>query len=295
MGIVGRLNGRSGRRGGPAAGATGPGRLGWMLLPWLVGVVWLCSACGDPPREKKRSGDPDDDAIMLSDNVRLGRDGSGWSAGAAGVTANVIQAHDDTLARFEVEADGLGVFQGMEVWRSNEGPPSLTLRSSLQNAVATFDGTSYGFTGLAAGPAFAESDTLTVEDGATSMTVEAPPPLADPTALLGDPVGLSTPARIPDGTFDLFYVFVLGDDGAPGQDGLMRSIPADSMPLEGGMRVAPLLDDAAVTALESRGITVTAVYVAYYNVEESTAFFPGRGVPVQAGRMFQIDPSDLVP
>jgi len=260
------------------------------LLICVAALGLLAGCAGDPRDVLGRSGD----AIMLSDNTRLSHDGSSWTAAAPGVTANVIQAHEATAAAFEELAGGTLVFQGVTAWRSQVGDDSITLSSSLQTGTATFDGSGYSIGGLAGGPAFAETDTLTVEgSGGGSVTVDAPPPLADASSFLGEPQGLRTEVRVPDGDFDTLYVFVLADDGSPGDDGLMRFMPPSDMALDGTSRTAPLLDDEAIAAMESRGMTALAIYVAYYNTVESSDFFSGRAVPVQAGRMFQIDPTQL--
>jgi hypothetical protein len=257
-----------------------------------LGAVSGCA--DDRPTFVKRSGD----AIMLSDNTRLSRGASTWMAAAPGVTANVIQAHEDTAAFFEDLGGGVLIYEGVTTWRSNEGVPSLTLRSARQTAVAQFDGTRYALSGLVGGAAYDPMDMLTVEtsdgDGEpVSVSVAAPPPPADPTTLLGEPQGLATEVRIADGTFDLMYVFVAAASGGPGDSGLMRFVDAEAMTLDGPDRVAPLLDDASIAALEARSLSPLAIYVAYFYEDESTVFFEGRAVQVQAGRMFQIAPADL--
>jgi hypothetical protein len=265
----------------------------------LVVVALFClvgEGCG--VLVEKESGD----AIMLSDNTQLAvNPGGGWIASGTGVTANVIQAHPDTQDRFDEEGVGLLVFRNVTAWRSNEGLPVIALESSLQNATATYDRTGYPITGLVAGPAFAATDALTITasdpaDGSSRVaTLDAPPPLADPATVLGPPTGLGTVVRIPDGTFDLLYVFVVANDASPGDDGLMRFVAAEDMALEAGDRVAPLLDPAAERALAERGLVPTTIYFAYFNEVESTPFFPGRAVPIQAGRMFQVAAFDLEP
>lgn len=261
---------------------------------WIVlAITTLVAGCArvDPEANRRRRGG---DAIMLSDNTRLFNDGTSWSAGTPGVTANVIQAGAATEAAFEELEGGTLLFHDVPAWRSNEGNGDLTLGSSLQSATAIFDGEGYVLTGLTTGPAFADTDSLTVEAAeGGAVTVDAPPPLSEPTSLLGDPQGLRTEVSVPDGTFDTLYVYLLADDGSPGDDGLMRFVPAEDMALDGERRTAPLIDEEAIAALDSRGMSPVAIYVAYFNVAESNDFFPGRAVPVQAGRMFQVDPAEL--
>ena len=47
--------------------------------------------------------------------------------------------------------------------------------------------------------------------------------------------------------------------------------------------------------LASLGWTATTVYVAAYRETQSSLFFSGRAVPIQAGRMLQVNVSDLGP
>ena len=164
----------------------------------------------------------------------------------------------------------------------------------------SFNGTRYVLTGLQSVPAFADSDTMkvTATDGGgnpISVSVAAPPPPADVTGVLGEPRQLSTEFRAPESGFDVFYVAFIGKPGASGGDsGGMCTIPADKMPLKSGSRTAPLLSTEIQDALDDRGIDVQTVYAAYYRTTSTTKLFPGgRDVPVQAGRMFEIDPAEL--
>lgn len=240
-----------------------------------------------------------EDAVMLSDNTRLTRTGGAWTAARTGATANVILAHDETRARFTTLASGTTLFDGVAVWRSQSVAASIQLTSSMQQGSATFDGTRYVFRGLVAGSAYAAADMLTVRatipgSAPVEVTVPAPAPLADPTALLGTPAGLRTEVRVPDGTFDVLFVYAIGSGGTAGDAGAMRLVQASEMTLAGGLRRAPLLDDVAIDELNTRRIGIVNVYVAYMNQRESAAIFPGlRAVPVQAGRMFQIAIADL--
>jgi hypothetical protein len=75
----------------------------------------------------------------------------------------------------------------------------------------------------------------------------------------------------------------------------MRRVFADDMALDEGYRTAPLLDGVAIDALDERNLTALMIYFAYFNAAISTQLFPDEAMPVQAGRMFQIDVADLAP
>ncbi len=273
-------------------------RSGWFDVLWTAMLLALASSGCGGVREQPRRASSSGDAIMLADNTHLSHGLAGWAAGPTGVTANIIQADEAVGAAFDALPSGTLVFQNVAAWNSNQGPTSFDLSSSLQHAFAQWDGSRYPINGLAAGPAFADTDTLTVLGAGateTSVTVDVPPPLADATQLLDGQNAFATQVRIPDGTFDQLYVFAVADDGSAGDDGLMRFVNAADMTLDGGMRTAPLLDADAIAELDKRSMTVTTIYVAYLDVKETSAFFDGRAVPVQAGRMFQIAASDLWP
>ncbi len=237
------------------------------------------------------------DAILLSDNAKVTRGATSWTVAAPGVSANFIQAHTDVDARFYPLAPSALLYGGVTVFKSNSGLTPVTLKSSVQTATATFNGTRYALTGLVAQPAFAASDSLIVSHtSGASVTVAAPPPLANINAMFGAPAGWSTQVSIPDGTFDTLYVFAaLKPASNPaGEFGLMRFVKAADMTLTGGNRVGPLLDDEARAQVGRLGWSVLSVYVAYLNTAQTTAFFPSsRQVPVQAGRMFQLTPAEL--
>jgi hypothetical protein len=242
------------------------------------------------------------DAIMMSDNTRLlPNPEGGWTASLTGTTANVIQASERTSSHFEEVDDGLLAFTNVSMWESNQGEPSITLESSRQQATAVYSagaysGGAYSISGLLGGPAFDAVDTLAVRgegEDPPSIMVDVPMRLENPADVLGPASGFATEVRIPDGAFDLLYVFVVAEDGMAGDDGLMRFVPAADMALDGGDRVEPLLDEAAIAALEDLDLEPITIYFAYYNVVETNLFFPGRTVPIQAGRMFQVAVTDL--
>jgi len=264
-----------------------------------VALAMASSACGGGSESRRSSSSGlYGDAIMLSDNVQLTHNLGAWKAGATGVTANIIQADSSVTASFSQLPSGTLVFQNVQGWNSNKGPTNFELTTSLQHAYAQWDGSRYSITGLAAGAGFADPDTLTVTGAGASTnteTVDAPPPLADASQLLEGQNAFATNVRIPDGTFDQLYVFAVADDGQPGDDGFMRFVKASDMTLDGGMRTAPLLDADAIAELDKRAMTVTTLYVAYFNVKQTSVFFDGRAVPVQAGRMFQVFAADLWP
>lgn len=244
------------------------------------------------------------DAMMLSDNTRLTRNGSAWAAMAPGVTANVIHAHADLEPKFHPLAPGGLVYGGVTNFRSNGGLSPLTLRSGRQTATATFNGTRYVLTGLVAGAAFNATDSFTIEHQPASgppitLAVSAPPPLpADPNLVFGAPLGFDTRITLPDGTFDTLYVFLLlrapGAAPPPGEFGVMLLRSASSLSLMNGNRVANLVDGPALEPLRALGWSVQTAYVAAFNTQTTSAFFPGlRPLPVQAGRMFQFTGTDL--
>ena len=240
---------------------------------------------------------------MLSDNARVSVSGASFVAAAPGVTANLIHAHSSVSSKFLPTSAGTNFYAGVSSFQSNQGLTPLTLRSGRQTATATFNGTRYAFTGLTAGAAFNATDALTVQATPSgmptvSLVVNAPPPLANINAFIGAKQGLRTQIHIPDGSFDTFFVSVVGGPpGAPaGQSGVLHTLTAAQMTLVGTERVAPLLDDQTIATLTDLGWTVQTLYVAYFRQQDTALFFPGqRPLPVQAGRMFQITASDLNP
>ena len=243
------------------------------------------------------------DAIMLSDNAKVTRTDAGYTAAAPGVTANLIHAAPSVQAHFFPIAQGTNLYTGVTAFTSNQGLSPLSVKSARQSATAAFNGSRYVFSGLVAGAAFNATDALTVEHTPSGMptisfSVPAPPPLADLNAFFGPRQGLKTEVRIPDGTFDTFFVSVVGGPpgGPAGQSGVLRLLPASAMTLKGADRVAPVLDDEALATLTELGWTVQTLYIAYYRQQDTQLFFPGqRALPVQAGRMFQVSAADLAP
>ena len=243
------------------------------------------------------------DAIMLSDNAKVSRADAGYTVAAPGVTANLIHAHDDVRAKFYPSAPGTSLYSGVATFKSNSGLSPILLKSGRQTGTATFNGTRYAITGLVGGAAFNATDSLTVEHTPSGMptitlTVPAPPPLADINAFFGPRQGLKTEVRIPDGTFDTFFVSVVGGPpgGPAGQTGVLRQVKAADMTLTSGNRVAPVLDDETIAALNALGWSVQTLYIAYYRQQDTQLFFPSmRSLPVQAGRMFQVNAADLAP
>jgi hypothetical protein len=244
------------------------------------------------------------DAVMLSENTRLTKSGTGWSAASPGATANVIAASPAVSVHFFGVGRGTQLYASVPGFTSLPGLSPLQLHSSLQTGTATFDGMRYAITGLTGSAVYAATDTLTVthtpSDGGTPVTlsVAAPPPIADVTSLFGARAGLKTTVQLADGTFDVMFVSVVaGPPGAPaGQNGVLRSVAAADMTLVGNLRVAPLVDDETLAAMTELGWVAQTVYVAAYRQTLSPLFFPeAQPVPVQAGRMFQVSVADLMP
>ncbi len=253
------------------------------------------------------------DAVMLSDNTRLTRSGASWSAQATGVTANLIASSDAISKNFaalnaeSVGVDGIGTFSG------RVGLPRFRFVSGRQTATWSHNGTGYTQTGLVAGAAYNATDSLTVTglfaDGGTAtlpdagpavVTLNAPPLLPAAGQLFGPRAGLATPVRLPDGTFDTLYVSLLAPSARGGSGGIFRTVRAVDMALDGGLREAPVLDDASLQAISDWGIDGGTVYIAAYRQQSVEGFFSetdggARAVPVQAGRMVQVNVADLAP
>ncbi len=253
------------------------------------------------------------DAVMLSDNTRLTRSGASWVAQPTGVTANVIAATEALEAKFgAIDSQNVG-YDTVTAFESRLGLPRFELRSSQQRAVFAHDGTRYVQRGLVGMPAFAATDLLTVTgqlgDGGTAtfvdggpvvVTLAAPPPLPNPTELLGPRAGLSTMVRLPDGTFDVLSVSLGARSPRGGEGGVLRTVPAEEMTLNNGVREAPLLDEAALRALKSWGLDAGTLHFAAYRQRSVEGLFTQsdggpRAVPIQAGRMVQVNVADLAP
>ncbi len=267
-------------------------------LGGLVAAALLSTACpyGDAVDGPVRIGG---DAIMLSNNTAVAYDGSAWTFGATGVTANVIAAAPSVADKFERVSDTTLIYEGVALFSSVEGPAELTLSSSLQTATASWNAgpRTYTINGLVGAPAFGASDSLavtaTVDGSPVTVTVPAPAEVGLPEQVFGPPAGWDTTVSFPDGGFDTLYVFVATTGGSgTGEAGLMRFVPAEDMTAGEGRRSATLMDAGGADALAARGLVPSVVYVAAYNEDESDPFF-GLGSPVQAGRMFQLDPLAL--
>lgn len=253
------------------------------------------------------------DAVMLSDNTRLTRNGASWVAQATGVTANVIAATDALGAKFgALDSHNVG-YDTVASFESRLGLPRFELQSSQQRAVFVHNGTRYAQTGLVGAAAYGATDTLRVtgqladggtatfaDGGAAVVTLAAPAPLPAPSQLFGPRAGLSTLVRLPDGSFDVLYVSLGARSPRGGEGGLFRTVPAAEMTLNNGVREAPLVDEAAQRALRAWGIDAGTVYVAAYRQQSVVGLFTesdggARAVPVQAGRMVQVNVTDLAP
>ncbi len=253
------------------------------------------------------------DALLLADQQKLTRTGTTWTAAATGVQASVLVASDPlglkvaALSKQSVGYDNVTNFQ------SRHGAPRLKFVSSLQMAFFEYNGGRYGQKGLMSTPAFAATDSLTVtgldEDGGTAfkpdggsmvLTVPAAGALPAFTQLFGPLAGYATPVRLVDGTFDVLYVSVGSPSPRMGEGGVFRTVRAADMVLDGGYREAPVLDPASIRALSAWGIDAGTVYIAALRQRDADGFFKEsdagvRVVPVQAGRMVQVNVSDLSP
>ncbi len=253
------------------------------------------------------------DAVMLSDNTRLTRTGSTWSAAATGVTANLIAATDSISENFgALNPDSVGL-DAVTAFTGRVGLPKFRFVSGRQTATWTHNGNGYTQTGLVGGAAFNTTDTLTVtglnadggtasfpDGGAAVVVVSAPSPLPAGGAIFGARNGLATQVRLPDGTFDALYVSLTAPSPRGGTGGIFRTVLASRMALDAGMREAPLLDDESLRAVMSWGLDAGTVYIAAYRQAQVSGFFTetdggARVVPVQAGRMVQVNVPDLAP
>lgn len=241
------------------------------------------------------------DALLLADVTRIVKNGAGWTVMGTGVTANVISPTAAVDSRFSPVTNDSVLYDAVSAFDSLQGLSPLTLRSSRQTATATFSGTRYNVTGLVGQPAFAATDTFTVQamsmGSPVSVSVPAPPALPAPAQLFGPRAGYRTEVRLPDGSFDTLYTFVVGTTPRGGFAGLNRLVDTAALPLVSGNRVAPILSDDDVEVLTTWGLTVTSVYVAGLNEVDGSTFFAGTGaeVPLQAGRMYQATPADFAP
>ncbi len=239
------------------------------------------------------------DAIFLADVTRIVKNGTGWTSMGTGVTANVISPTAPVEAQFSPVTNDSVLYEGVTAFNSIAGLSPLTLRSGRQTATATFTAGRYAITGLVGQPAFNTSDTFTVEamrmGSPVSLSVPAPPPLPAPAQLFGPRAGLRTEVRLPDGSFDTLYTFVVATSPRGGFAGLNRLVAAADLPLVMGNRVSPLFSEDDVATLTTWGLTVTSVYVAALREVDGSTFFPGTETPLQAGRMVQATLADFAP
>jgi len=227
---------------------------------------------------------------MLAENVRLTWDGAAWTAAAAGATANVIAPNSTLHQQFDRIDDTSVVFRNVTAWTSLHGRSPISLSSSLQTATGTWNGVGYTIDGLVGGPVFDVSDTLLVTAGDLQFAVPAPAPVPDINAMLGPPNGLATEVSFGAGHCTTRTLFL-----AAGTSGAMAEIPMDRFEQDGDRRVGPLVQPDVVAALDAAGLFPDQLWIACMNAVWTNDLFPGgRWVPVQAGRMFQIEYSDLL-
>lgn len=238
----------------------------------------------------------DGSAILLADSQRVVASASGPAfSGGVGAAANVIVPNRAALDTFTVVGDTT-ITEGT-TFTSELGPAAITLSSSLQTVTATHDGSRYALTGLLGAAALGASDTLTVSAGTTSVPVSAPAPITSVSDLLDPPTGLTSTVSWPDGACDAFVVqALLAGSALPGEAQIIRRVPCDGAPLSGGRRRIRILEDATLTALAARGLTISEITVGVVNEADCSALFPALGnVPCQAGRLLRFSPSALEP
>lgn len=239
-------------------------------------------------------------ALLLADSQRV-MAGSPLPvlSGGIGAAANVIVPTEATEATFTV-LGGSTLTEGT-TFTSELGASPITLSSSLQTVTATHDGAVYALGGLVGAAVFATSDTLTVSatppGGPLSVPVAAPAPITAASDLLDPPSGLTSTVSWPDGACDAFLVqATLSGSALPGLAQVLRRVPCDEAPLEGGRRRTRILDDATLAALTARGLTISEITVGVVNEADCSGFFPGLGeVSCQAGRLLRFGPSALLP
>jgi hypothetical protein len=239
-------------------------------------------------------------AILLGDSQRVVASPSGPTlSGGPGAAANVIVPTASTLATLTDLAEST-IAEGT-TFGSELGASPITLSSSLQTVTATHDGARYALSGLLGAAVFASSDTLTVAGttagGPLSVPITAPSPITAASDLLDAPTGLTSTVSWPDGQCDAFIVqATLAGSGLPGESQVIRRVACADAPLVGGRRRIRILDDAALSELTARGLTVTDITVGVVNEADCSGFFPGLGdVPCQAGRLLRLPLSALLP
>jgi hypothetical protein len=243
-------------------------------------------------------------AILLADSQRVVADAAGPTiSGSTGASANAIVPNASTLATLTNVGEST-IAEGT-TFESELGASPITLTSSLQTVIATHDGARYALTGLVGAPVFAAADTLTVSgmvgSSPLSVLVTPPSPITTASSLLDTPSGrLTSSISWPDGECDAFVVVAtLAGSTLPGEAQVIRRVACDDAPLEGGRRRIRMLDDATLTELTARGLTVSELTVGVVNEAECAGFFPdldpGAVVPCQAGRLLRFSPSALEP
>jgi hypothetical protein len=232
---------------------------------------------------------PSVDGLLLADLTTLTRaPGGGWRAGPTGATASVLYATAAVQAKLAPVGDRCLIYQGLDDWQSEQGLSPITLSSSQQTVSAAFAEGHYRPVGLSAQAAYIDGDRLTVSSVALS---EVPAPVGgDPAQVLGDPAGLATAFRAPEG-----FAMMIARFEAAGDAGGTCWTPTEAMGREGTTRTAPLLPGEMVAEIQTRGLQPTTVLVGYFNLVEAPAFFPGRPRPIwaRAGRVFRVDPAAL--
>ncbi len=253
------------------------------------------------------------DGLMLADEQKLTRSGSMWTAAATTASANVL-AGSDALGLKVAALNGQSVgYDNVTLFQSRQGPPRMKFTSGLQGANLEYNGGRYGVKGLMSTAAFAATDTFTVtgldEDGGTKRTPDGGPMVITVPAagalpafaqMFGPLAGYATPVRLVDGTFDVLYVSVGAASPRIGEGGVIRTVRAADMVLDGGFREAPMLDAASIRALTAWGLDAGTIYIASLRQRDADGFFResdagARLVPVRAGRMVQVDVKDLSP
>lgn len=238
--------------------------------------------------------------ILLADSQRVVAGVPGPTlSGGTGAAANVIVPSASTLATLTDLVEST-IAEGT-TFSSELGASPITLSSSQKTVTATHDGTRYALAELVDAPAFASSDTLTVSatpaGGPSSVPVSAPSPITAASDLLDPPTGLTSTVSWPDGQCDAFVVVAtLAGSSLPGDAQVIRRVACADAPLEGGRRRIRMLDDATLTEVTARGLTVSEITVGVVNEADCSGFFPGfGGVRCQAGRLLRFSPSALAP
>lgn len=253
------------------------------------------------------------DKIILTDWSWITRinttDGRVWFPTSPRASAQVYFADADALNSYEKVSDTT-LFASAGVNRYGEQGPATEykLKSSIQDVTFSWDdqaGFGYappmGLDSSIGSTAFAATDTLefSTTGGLTeSATFAAPPPL-DPATFLTAGNGFANEMNLADGTFDMVIVTLLMQGGGTNGAHLLRFIKHDDMTLDNGMRKAPIMDQAALTAAAAKGYTpfepsgamvfeTLVMTVVTHKVVDNIG--PGgRSVPVYAGHTYKIE------